>query len=238
MNAPRESNRYGLPTDNSGRAALNFASCQLQPAARRDVALFFDLDGTLADTERHHWESWCAAVRPFGVEFSWARYEQIAIGHPDPEVLARLAKESPREFAGVSHQEILSEKRRGFADLVRHRTPVLKSTIDLLEQLCHFRCALVTSSSREEAHSILSGAGIGGCFETVVCLDDVQLPKPDPQPYLVAMRRLSVTSGIAFEDSAAGEASARAAGLRTVRVGAPAELPSLVKAHLSSLALE
>jgi len=200
--------------------------------------LFFDLDGTLADTERHHWESWRAATRPLGIEFPWARFEQIAIGHPDPEVFERLARESPREFAGVSHREILTEKRRCFAELVRNRAPVLKSTVELLEKLVDHRLALVTSSSREEAHSILNGAGIASRFEAVVCLDDVQSPKPNPQPYLLAMRRLSVTGGLAFEDSTSGEMSARAAGLRTVRVRAPAQLPSLVKAHVSLLALE
>ena len=67
-----------------------------------------------------------------------------------------------------------------------------------------------------------------GFFNTVVCSDDVRKTKPDPEPYVLAMRNLAVTQGIAFEDSSAGKASARAAGLKVVEVSSPSALASII----------
>jgi beta-phosphoglucomutase-like phosphatase (HAD superfamily) len=50
-------------------------------------------------------------------------------------------------------------------------------------------------------------------IKTIVCLDDIQCPKHDPEPFTLAMKNLAVTQGIAFEDSAAARTSAKAAGL-------------------------
>src|SRR3954451_14971136 len=77
--------------------------------------------------------------------------------------------------------------------------------------------ALVTSSFAVLADPFALAVGL---FDVVVSGDEVSRPKPDPEPYLVAARRLGVDVGacIAGEDSRAGMAWAVASGARTVAV--------------------
>ena len=72
-------------------------------------------------------------------------------------------------------------------------------------------------------------------FQTLVCLEDVRNPKPDPEPYLIAMRRLGVGEGIAFEDSHSGSVSAAAAGLEVITIGTSSDLPNAVRSRLTPL---
>jgi HAD superfamily hydrolase (TIGR01509 family) len=77
--------------------------------------------------------------------------------------------------------------------------------------------ALVTSSFTILADPFATAVGL---FDVVVSGDEVTRSKPDPEPYLLAARRLGVDIGacIAVEDSRAGIASAVASGARTVAV--------------------
>jgi HAD superfamily hydrolase (TIGR01509 family) len=61
-------------------------------------------------------------------------------------------------------------------------------------------------------------------FDTVVYGNDVARMKPDPEPYVLAMKRLGVTNALVIEDSDSGVASADAAGCAVLRVSGPAEV--------------
>jgi beta-phosphoglucomutase-like phosphatase (HAD superfamily) len=82
--------------------------------------------------------------------------------------------------------------------------------------------ALVTSSQRAFADAVLAATGM--TFPVIVSAEDVTASKPDPEPYLLAAKLLTVApeSCVALEDSPNGVASATAAGCRVVAV------PSLV----------
>jgi HAD superfamily hydrolase (TIGR01509 family) len=86
------------------------------------------------------------------------------------------------------------------------------------------RLGLVTSALREDVELILAPAGLFGLFDQMVTRDDPTPTKPDPAPYLLALERLDVSAdqAVALEDSPAGIASAHAAGLKVVAVGAAA----------------
>ncbi len=83
------------------------------------------------------------------------------------------------------------------------------------------RLAIVSGTWRENVEAAISAAGIAAAFETIVAKEDVGAPKPDAEPYQRALKRLRLAarSAAALEDSPAGLASARAAGLRTIAVG-------------------
>ena len=69
-------------------------------------------------------------------------------------------------------------------------------------------------------------------LDTVVHGGEVKQHKPAPDPYLLALERLGVSRAVAVEDSAAGIASARAAGLDVIAIPDAAEVCRLVREHL------
>jgi HAD superfamily hydrolase (TIGR01509 family) len=80
--------------------------------------------------------------------------------------------------------------------------------------------AIATSSRSHHAMSHLGTAGLLDMFRTIVTRDDVIHPKPHPEPYLTAARRLGVepSACLALEDSHSGVRAAHAAGMQTIMV--------------------
>lgn len=162
-------------------------------------ALFFDLDGTLVDTERLHWEAWRDTLCPLGVEFSWQQYATVAVGRSDLDILSSVMSRDPNRFAQIEPLQVLDAKRKCFCIKVSTISLFDPAVVKTVQLIGHWKIALVTSSTRMETFAVLAGTGLSTQFETIVCLEDVQRPKPDPEPYIMAMRRLAVSDGYAFE---------------------------------------
>lgn len=86
--------------------------------------------------------------------------------------------------------------------------PVRPGVPELLGELAArgIPAAVATSSRRVHALAHLGAAGILDRFRTVVARDDVNAPKPHPEPYLTAAKRLGVAPAdcLAIEDSRRG----------------------------------
>ena len=95
-----------------------------------------------------------------------------------------------------------------------------------------YRLGVVTSSNIREVGGLLEAAGLMPYLDTVVHGGEVKRHKPAPDPYLLALERLGVKTALAVEDSKAGIASARAAGLDVIEVTDAAEVPQLVRDFL------
>ncbi|GAA3241283.1 hypothetical protein GCM10020256_64150 [Streptomyces thermocoprophilus] len=93
---------------------------------------------------------------------------------------------------------------------------LLPGTRALLDALPPERWAVVTSATRRLAEARLDAVGI--LPKTLVAADDITRGKPDPEPYLLAARRLGADPArcVVFEDAPAGLAAGRAAGMTTV----------------------
>jgi HAD superfamily hydrolase (TIGR01509 family) len=177
-------------------------------------AVVFDLDGLLVDSE------------PL-----WGLAEErvvLDLGHPwDPSIPALLLGQGPEGAAamlaarlgGVHADEV---SRRMLAAAVAEFESGVKAqpgAHDLVRSLGgRLPLALATNSRRVLAELALTSAGFDGCFQVVVCAEDVRAPKPAPDPYHTACARLGAdpVRSVAFEDSPVGVASARAAGLWVV----------------------
>lgn len=123
-------------------------------------------------------------------------------------------------------------KIQRFHALANHRRLVDTPVIEALKSLSDYKLAVVTSSAESEIAPILERDGVLPLLGTAVYAGDVARLKPDPEPYRVAMQRLGARRALAFEDSAAGLASARAAGCDVVQVAHPRDLPRLIARHL------
>jgi HAD superfamily hydrolase (TIGR01509 family) len=92
--------------------------------------------------------------------------------------------------------------------------------------------AVVTSSGRNEVEPLLELSGILPHLSAAVYGGDVKRLKPAPDPYLLALERLGVQRALVIEDSDAGLAAGRAAGLDVLHIPAQADMCRLVRHKL------
>jgi HAD superfamily hydrolase (TIGR01509 family) len=80
---------------------------------------------------------------------------------------------------------------------------------------------LVSNSPLRFVRRSIEIVGFGGHFDVILSAHEVAAPKPAPDPYLEACRRLGVEPGpsvVALEDSPTGVAAARAADLTVIGI--------------------
>ena len=77
--------------------------------------------------------------------------------------------------------------------------------------------AICSGAARAEIEPVVEASGLAECFQAIVSSDDVVHGKPDPEGYLKTLRLLEDPTGaLVFEDTEAGIASAKGAGLRVI----------------------
>jgi HAD superfamily hydrolase (TIGR01509 family) len=184
------------------------------------AAFLFDLDGTLVDTERDNVESVALALRSWKVELDDAE-RHFVVGHSWNEIYAMLRRNHGLK---VGMDEVIAravdEKRRLLAHKGYQPLPGVREAIQRLGRRADL--AVVSGASRVEVREAVEGLGMIGDFRVLLGAEDYGKGKPDPEPYLTAMRLLAVPAAacIVVEDAEPGILSGRAAGASVIAVRA------------------
>jgi HAD superfamily hydrolase (TIGR01509 family) len=187
------------------------------------VAVLFDMDGLLIDSEPLWLEAETAVIRRLGGQpWTPADQQQLLGGSLDRTVRYLRAKASVPQPLDVIGEWLMVEME----ELVKARgvqlRPGAAALLDAVRAagLPH---ALVTSSERGFMDVVLASTGLA--FDVTVCAADVTRTKPDPEPYLLAAKLLGTEpeSCTVLEDSPNGVAAAEAAGCQVIAV--PSLLP-------------
>jgi beta-phosphoglucomutase-like phosphatase (HAD superfamily) len=201
------------------------------------AALVFDVDGTLADTERDgHRVAFNTAFAETGLPWVWdeSLYDDLLAVTGGKERIRHFCERFAPTFldrpdADTTIRAIHAEKTRHYLALVeRGEVPLRPGVADLLEEArrAGVRLAIATTTTLANVTSLL-GAALGpqasGWFEVIGAGDVVAAKKPAPDIYRWVLERLALpaTACLAIEDSAAGLRSAVAAGLPTVLTPGP-----------------
>lgn len=191
---------------------------------RLPAAVFWDMDGTLVDTEPYWMESEVELVSSFGG--TWT--------HDDGLLLVGLGLWNSAEILrsrGVAMEA--DAIVQWLTDRVQHKlatngVPWRPGARELLASLRErgVRTALVTMSVRRMAEQVVAGIPFDA-FDAIVSGDEVTEAKPHPEPYLRAARLLEVDprDAVAIEDSLVGLSSAVASGAATIGVPHIVPLP-------------
>ncbi len=177
-------------------------------------ALFFDLDGTLIDTESIAATTGIAAFAAQGLAVDDSFMHGL-VGKDEPTSAALIGA----AFPGIDLDRLTQDWRGAFEAGVERGLPLKPGASEVLALATGPR-VLVTSTRRAGAHRKLEIAGIARHFRHVVTFDDVRAPKPAPDPYLLAAQLLGVPPArcLVFEDSETGAESAWRAGCVVVQV--------------------
>jgi beta-phosphoglucomutase len=197
-------------------------------------AIIFDFDGVLVDSEPVHYQCWLEILAPHGVTLDWELYREHCIGISDRAMLRMLCDKASGPLDFDKLWDDYPRKKELFRERMMHADAVAAEVRMLVKELgSSFKLAVVTSSGRREVEPILENAGILNRLGAVVYGDDVKNLKPAPDPYLLAVERLGVSRALAIEDSQAGIASARAAGLDVIELVRQSDLVASVTARIA-----
>jgi HAD superfamily hydrolase (TIGR01509 family) len=193
-------------------------------------AILFDFDGVLADTEPLHFLCWKEVLSDFGVYPTWDWFAKNCIGVSERGTLQafRFLASPPLDFDALWAQ--YPRKKALFRKLIAEGVPLAPGAQELLQELHgRYRIAVVSSSARQEVQPALEIGGVWGYFDAAVCGSEVEHLKPAPDPYLRAAELVTSERPLVVEDSAAGVASAQAAGFDFVRVASVEEMATAVR---------
>lgn len=188
------------------------------------MAVLWDLDGTLIDSEPY----WIAAEIALAERFSvtWTHADGMTlVGKPlmgSAHILRDRGVDLPVE-------EIVDELLGSVTARMREHVPWQADALALLHSVraAGIPCALVTMSYRRMAQAALDA--LPDVFDVVVTGDQVTQGKPHPEAYLTAAAQLGVPIDqcVAIEDSPSGVRSGHASGAYTLGVQRLVEIPAL-----------
>jgi beta-phosphoglucomutase len=177
-------------------------------------AVIFDFNGTLSDDEPILCEIFIHLFAEHGKPLSAQEYFDELAGLSDPEIVrtwlgrdhpdvdAVIAERVERYRAAVADGSSVHEHTRAAVRFAAERVPL----------------AIWSGAARAEIEPVVDAAGIAPLLRGIVSSDDVAEGKPDPEGYLRALELVGVAARdvTVFEDTEAGIASARAAGIGRV----------------------
>jgi beta-phosphoglucomutase len=181
-------------------------------------AVIFDFNGTLSQDEPILLAIFQELFAEHGRPLSAEEYFGELAGLSDPEIV--------RTWLGADHpavDEVIERRSERYRELVADGSSVPQAVREAVRYAAErARVAIVSGAAREEIGAVLEGSGLAHVVTTVVAAEDVARGKPHPDGYLRVLELLDgdlrARDVLVFEDTEAGVAAARAAGMRCIAV--------------------
>jgi beta-phosphoglucomutase len=192
------------------------------------AGVIFDFDGIIVDTEPLHYRAFQEILAPKGFGYSWEEYLRSYIGFDDRDAFREVFLSVGRSLKDRDLQALVEEKGAAFQRIVASGVEVYPGVVELIHSITgRLPLALCSGALPSDIDPILMQLRIAGLFDVIVTAADVRASKPDQESYALAVARLKAAypdRGIipemclAIEDTPAGIASAKGAGLKVMAV--------------------
>ncbi|UCC22716.1 MAG: HAD family phosphatase [Planctomycetota bacterium] len=191
-------------------------------------AVIFDFDGVITDSEILHLRTFNEVLAQYDIEITTRDYYTQYLGSTDFDCFKVLSDKHGLRLDERGIESLVRQKNEAFEQLAKTEGRIIEGVRGFFELLRdnNVRMAICSGSLRTEIELLLDEAGLRHFFEAVVSAEEVKKFKPDPEGFLLALRKLNETGHspiqpaecVAIEDSHWGLEAAKRAGMHTVAV--------------------
>lgn len=195
-------------------------------------AILFDFNGVLVDDEPLHLELFQRVLGEEGIELSVDDYRTRYLGHDDSSCFADLLARAGRPATPDRLSRLIARKSAYYHQRIRaDGFPIFPGAAELIADAvdAELMLGVVSGALRDEVEGALDQIGVRAHFKCLVCAEDVDRGKPDPEGYRRGLEQLNALPPLpsrlvhphevlAIEDTPAGLQAAAAASLSTLAV--------------------
>lgn len=182
--------------------------------------LIFDMDGLMVDTERMAIESWEICLKKLNLPID-REFLISLMGTTKFSIYSKFDEKYGKDF-DYEHkiQPQFAQKKMELIMAEKPENLRKKGLIELINFAKEngLKIAVASSSTKEEVEKILTKAEVFKFFDFIICGDEVKNGKPDPEIFLKAVEKASVSkeNTIVLEDSTNGLLAAHNAGIKSI----------------------
>jgi beta-phosphoglucomutase len=191
-------------------------------------AVIFDFDGVISDSEPCHFAAYNKVLADFGIQIKKEEYYAEYLGFTDYEAFEDIQKRYKTDFKGLSIEHLVEQKAEVFKELIGQGGHLIDGVVELVAELkkSNIKIAINSGATAADIKVMLAGSVIENSFDVIVSADDVSKGKPDPEGYLLALKKLNAVSDfpisarqcVVIEDSHWGIVSAKKAAMHVIAV--------------------
>ena len=193
-------------------------------------AIFFDFNGVIIDDEPLQMAAYQHVLRDHGINLTESEYYS-ALGMDDKHFVRAAFVRGEKHLTDEVLRIILERKAAHHRKLIENELPLFPGVITFLKAASrHYSLGLVSMATRDEIEYTLNRARLRTLFSVMVSAENVDVCKPAPDCYRIALGELNTRRGearllpllprecLVIEDSPPGVESGRQAGMRTLGV--------------------
>jgi HAD superfamily hydrolase (TIGR01509 family) len=180
-------------------------------------AILFDMDGLLVDSEPLHFSAHKQALSDHGIKITKEDYIQNGVSGGRRSFYEVMQIKYRKK---IDINSVRKRKKEIYGELIKQIQVFegVKRIVELLHR--DFRLAVVSNTHPEYIQKTLSHVGMEEYFETFSSAKELDHPKPFPDVYFAAMKKMQLTAAqcVALEDSSNGIEAAKSAGIKCIAI--------------------
>ena len=191
---------------------------ELERALYDAKAIIFDCDGTLVDSAPVYGKAWAAGFASAGVRIAddWYRFRNGLSEH--------ILMDAFEEFSGLKlhREQVIAHMRNAYLENIGALSEISMIASIARKNVGRLPMAVASGGPAAIVVPSLRYLRLDTLFNAIITLDDVCVPKPAPNLFIGAARRLNMKPAdcVVLEDSDQGIAAAATAGMRCFDVRA------------------
>jgi len=182
-------------------------------------AVIFDLDGVIFNSEDIHTEAEKEALNKVGIPVTKEDIKEYS----GVQIRKEFSDITHRYHSDISFEELIKIRDEILKDKLKNGFPLVPHVVEVLGALSNsFRLAVASSGERRIQGEQLKKANLMKYFKAIILGEDITNPKPNPEPYIKAAKKLGVVPSecVGIEDSISGFKAVKEAGMTLIAIKA------------------